>query len=116
MGTQRVIIVEPGQEPYITQIGESQEDIEQTVHGPVNMVYLGDGFCVFTNKQNQGLPFNRGVYGTFCITKGNQMNEEDPVKGLTEIEAQSVLKLLEELYQRDLQIRDFLYLMHSYKN
>ncbi|MDP4552306.1 DUF3846 domain-containing protein [Alkalihalobacillus macyae] len=115
MGKQRVVVVEPEKEPYITLVGESYEAMGQIVKGEINMVYLGDGYCIFTNKQTQGLPYNRGVYGTFCLTKGKIVEEGSLVRGLTGIEANGILTLLEELYQRDLQNQDFLCVISNHK-
>lgn len=65
----RVVMVEPGKDPYVTFIGDELEDLQKAVGGHIEAVHLfSDPVVLICNEEGRllNLPENRmGFRGTF---------------------------------------------------
>lgn len=94
----KVIIVEPGEEPYTKEINNELKDMQNIVGGYIEIVPLFHDIVLVCNEEGilLNLPYNRfikgnEIFGTFFICK----NEAPELTGLTDEEADHWLALLE---------------------
>jgi hypothetical protein len=114
MNKKRVVIVEPNKDPYVQLVENTFFAMREIVDGPMNLIYLGQEYYLIHNKENLTLDYNRGLYGTFFITKGLH-EEKEHIEGLTEQEAQLVTHYLNDFNERRITINMMLPLLNEEK-
>ena len=77
-----VLIVEPGLEPRVTEIGNDLRSMQAVVGGYIEAVPLGGDAVLICNEEGKldGLPFNRRfgndiLVGTFFIASSDDLGE-----------------------------------------
>ena len=69
-----VLVVEPMKEPYVKNIPNALEDLQQAVGGDIEMTYPFEdevGILLNGNGKFEGLPLNRALYDDFwCLLPG----------------------------------------------
>lgn len=79
----RVLMVEPGKEPYTSEIDDDLKGLQNAVDGLIEVVYLEETILLVCNEEGKclGLEGNRRVdngdiiAGTFLICGGNDEGE-----------------------------------------
>ena len=80
----RVVMVEPGKDPYVTFIGDELEDLQKAVGGYIEAVHpFHDPVVIVCNEEGRllNLPENRlGICGTFflCGEHGDELVDIPP--------------------------------------
>lgn len=59
----RVLMVEPGKEPFVTQIGNDLESLQKAVDGLIEVLYLEENVLIVCNEEGKcmGLEGNRRI-------------------------------------------------------
>lgn len=79
----KILMVEPGKAPVVTEIGNDLESMQKAVDGLIEVVYLEDDVLIVCNEEGKcmGLEGNRRVdngdiiAGAFLICGGNDEGE-----------------------------------------
>lgn len=79
----RVLMIEPGKEPFVTEIGNDLESLQKAVDGLIEVLYLEESVLIVCNEEGKclGLDGNRCVdngdiiAGAFLICGGNDEGE-----------------------------------------
>lgn len=79
----RVLMIEPGKEPFVSEVGNDLESLQKAVDGLIEVVYLEDNVLIVCNEEGKclGLEGNRRVdngdiiAGAFLICGGNYEGE-----------------------------------------
>ena len=95
----RVVYVEPGQKPFLTEIGKKLEDEQAAVCGMIELVYNDDDTIIVCNEEAKliGMPGNRH-YGAGGIIAGPFFvigDDGEDFRSLTDDEVEKYLKKYE---------------------
>lgn len=79
----RVLMIEPGKEPVVSEIGDDLEALQKAVDGYIEVIDLEESVLLVCNEEGKclGLEGNRRVYngdiiaGAFLICGGNDEGE-----------------------------------------
>jgi len=92
----RVLIVEPGSSPAVTEIEPTLEAMQEVVGGYVELVRVGD-LDLWVNEEGilEGLPLNRVIVGMPLVGPilVASSNEEGDTVGLTDTQVAQALSL-----------------------
>lgn len=95
----KVLVVEPGKEPYVKMLDGSLKSMQEVVGGYIEITHFcsleGQDLSLVLNEEGRllGLPRNRNI----CGIVGNAFictNNRDELKGLTEEEIEICKKVL----------------------
>jgi hypothetical protein len=108
MYIQRVIIVEPNKDPYVKEIENNFSEMQKIVDGPLNFVYLEEGFFVIHHSEcnDEVSNLNFDLHGTFLITKGLEHIDNHGVAGVSLEETDEVIETLLRLKETNASILD----------
>ncbi len=79
----RVLMIEPGKEPIVTEIENGLKPLQKAVDGMIEVLYLEENVLIICNEEGKclGLEGNRRIdngdiiAGTFLICGGNEEGE-----------------------------------------
>lgn len=98
----RVLMVEPGKKPYVSEIGNDLKSLQKAVGGLIEVVYLEENVLIVCNEEGKclGLEGNRRVdngdiiAGAFLICGGN---DEGDMISLTDEQIEKYSERFKEL-------------------